>query len=304
MATSEGNTTLTTLTGTLFPDVFMEAFTSFLQPLSSFTRDMSPTAAQRGNVIKIPFVDSQDAAISFGTAGYTMQDSDAEGLDLTINKHEFVSFDLTDTQIVENPQVSGRMFIRQKAFQLAKKVVQDVLSLVTQANFGSAIYTGASSAFDSDDLVDVKNAVDLLDMPDDMRSVVMQTAMYNALLKDDTVKPEYSYGSTDPIVRGQIPQLFGFDLYKSNIIPGNSQNLTGFVAYPDAIAVAMRYLEPQAGHDYAETAVFTDPNGSGVTVGYRAWYDNKLGKMNHVMEAFYGYRVINSNSLKRFVSSV
>jgi hypothetical protein len=302
MATSEGNTTLTTLTGTLFPQVFMEAFTSYLQPLSSFTRDFSPTPAERGKTIKIPFVASQDAAVDFGTAGYVMQDSTAEGLDLTIDKHKIVSFDLTDTQIVENPQVSTRMFIRQKAFQLAKAVVVDVMSLITQANFGSAIYTGAASAFDSDDLVDIKQAVDLLDMPDEMRSVVLQSAMYNNLLKDSDVKPEYSYGSTDPIVRGEIPGLFGFDLYKSNIIPNNSQNLTGFVAYPDAIAIAMRYLEPQAGHDYAETAAFTDPD-SGVTVGYRAWYDRRLGKMNHVMEAFYGFRRINGNSLRRFTSA-
>ena len=296
-------TALTTLSGTIYPQTFMEAFLADLQPLSSFTRDFTPDAAQRGNVVKIPFVDSATDAIQFGTAGYEIQANAAEGLDLTINRHFYVSFDLSDRQLLENPQLSVEMFVAQKAHQLAKKVVTDVLSIVTQANFGSAVFTGAASTFDSDDVVDIKAALDLLNMPKNMRSLVLDSAYSNALLKDSEIKPEYSYGSTQPIVQGQVPRLMGFDMFESTIIPGNSENLTGFAAYPDAAAVAMRYHAPQDGHDYAVAEPFTDPQGSGVTIGYRAYYDNKLAKMIHIMDALYGFRVINGNSLRRIISA-
>lgn len=296
---------LTDLASTVYADTFLQTFRADLQPFNTFTRDFSPTAAQRGDRVKVPFVPAQDAAADFGTSGYIMQDADASGKDILLNKHKFVSFKLSDVELAERSQVSAEMFFQQKAHQLAKAVIQDVLGLVTLANFGSAAFTGAASAFDGDSVVEIKDALDDLDVPTEMRSLVLSPAYFNALLNDASgIREAYAYGSSDAIRDGRIPNLLGFNMYASNVVPDNSQNLTGFAAYPDAIGIAMRYLEPQPGHDYAEAQAITDPQGSGLTIGYRKWYDRDMGEMRHVYEAFYGSLLMNGSSLVRVISAV
>ena len=46
--------------------------------------------------MKVAFIEAADAALDFAGT-YTMQDADATGKDITLNKHKFVSWSLTDT---------------------------------------------------------------------------------------------------------------------------------------------------------------------------------------------------------------
>jgi hypothetical protein len=61
-------------------------------------------------------------------------------------------------------------------------------------------------------------------------------------------------------------------------------------AHPDAIAVGMRYLMPQAGNTYQQAMPITDAE-TGLTVGLRDHYDNNTGTRYVNLECLYGYTV-------------
>jgi hypothetical protein len=296
--------TLTNLTDTLITNAAIEAFTAAIAPLNAFARNASPEPAARGDKVKVLWTPAQDAATDFVAAnGYTMQDADAEGLDITLNKHKFVSWSLTDQEIAKQPQLEIQNFGRQKGFQLAKAVLQDIFTLITAANYGSAAFTGAASTFDADDVVDIRGTCSAADWPLGMRALIIDDAYYTYLLKDNAIQDASASGSSDPIVEGAVRRLAGFDIYESTLIPANGENLVGFAVLPQAILVAMRYLAPQEGNKYFQAAPITDPNGSGFTIGFRDWYDEDLGARKRVLECVYGYLKGDGAALKRMVSA-
>jgi hypothetical protein len=64
----------------------------------------------------------------------------------------------------------------------------------------------------------------------------------------------------------------------------------GFVAAPSAIAIAMRYLQPQDPVYYLDARPVSDPN-TGATMGLRRHYDPNTGTEYVNLECNYGYAV-------------
>jgi hypothetical protein len=290
---------LTNVNDTIISQAAFDAFTSAISPMMAFSTSLTADTAKKGDSVRVLTVPAQDAAANFAGT-YTMQDADATGVDVDINKHKFVSWALTDTEISNSSLISLERFGYQKGFQLAKAVLQDVWSVVTNANFANKTISTAAN-FDSDDVADIMGAVDVLNWPENMRSMILSSPYYTALIKDNTVQGTLGVGGSEVLRSGVVGQLHGFDLYKSNLIPANAENLTGIVARPEAMAVAMRYLAPQAGNKYFAAGPISD--ASGITIGFRDWYDEDTGTRKKVLECVYGYKVINGSALYRIVSA-
>jgi hypothetical protein len=296
------NTIDSALNGTLISQAALEAFSGSFAPMNAFTTDFDPAPASKSDTIHVPYVPAASAATDFVVAnGYTRQDSTLQKKTITLNKHKFVSWTVTDLESAKSPVTSMERFGRQKGFQLAKAVFQDVLSSVTTANFGAAAFTGLASTFDYADVVDIKGSCDTAEMPENPRSLVLAAGHYNALLKDSVVKDLSVYG-LNANQTGRVGRLAGFDLFDSTLVPANAQNLVGFACYPSALIVAMRYLSPAGGGGDGVYRPIADEN-TGITLGYREWYDNDLGTRVAVLEAFYGYSVGEAAALKRLVSA-
>lgn len=294
--------TLTNTTDTIIANAAVDAFTAALLPLTAFSNNLSAEAVKRGDKVKVLYVPAQDAATDFAGT-YDTQDADATGVDVSINKHKFVSWGLSDTEIATMPQLALEAFGKQKGFQLAKAVLVDILSLVTNANYGAAVFTGAASTFDSDDVVDIGAACDAADWADEGRSLILSGSYHAALRKSAALKDASAFGGSEAIRMGTIPSLDTFGkVFKSTIIPANAENLVGFAAHSSAMAVAMRYLQPQEGNSYFQAGAITDPE-TGFTLGFRDWYDNDTGTRKKVLEANYGYVKLNGSAIKRMVSA-
>jgi hypothetical protein len=293
----------TNLTDTVILDAAIDGFVAAITPVRAFAINCSPAPAQRGDKVKVLFVGAQDAAIDWVAAnGYVMQDADAEGLDVALDKRKYVSWGIQDQDLANNPQLSLERFGRQKGFNLAKAVLQDIWSLVTLVNYGAAGHTGAGANFDSDDVADLEQVCDEADWPEFGRSIVLSPAYHNGLVKDDAVQGSLGVENSGALADSRVQRVHGFDEYKSNLIPANNEHLTGMAVIPDAILVAMRYIAPQEGHKYFQAAAVTDPNGSGLTIGFRDWYDEDSGTRKKVLECCYGYLKGNPAALKRIVS--
>jgi len=77
------------------------------------------------------------------------------------------------------------------------------------------------------------------------------------------------------------------NVYESLILPTNSISLSGLAVHPNAAAVAIRALEPQAPSEYLAATTVTDPQ-SGITLGYRRHYAPGTGKHYVSFECVYG----------------
>ena len=68
------------------------------------------------------------------------------------------------------------------------------------------------------------------------------------------------------------------------------------------MAVAMRYLEPTNTQEYIDARRLYDED-SGMVLGYREFYDPKLGVQTAVLEAVYGFKVAVPGALRRMISA-
>jgi hypothetical protein len=294
------NTIDSGLNGTLISQAGLDAFVGAFAPMQAFTTDFDPAPASKSDTIQVPYVPAASSAADFAGT-YTRQDSTLNKRTITLNKHKFVSWYLSDVAIAKSPVVALERFGMQKGYQLAKAVFTDILSAVTNANFGAAAHTGLAANFDFADVIDIKQACDAADMPEAPRSLVLGSSYYNALLKDSVIKDASALGATANQT-GSLPNLSGFITYRSSLVPANAENLVGFAAYPSAIVTAMRYLQPSGRSQDGVYRPVADEN-TGITLGYREFYDNDKGEVVAVLEAFYGYALGEASALKRIVSA-
>lgn len=280
------------------------AFIKKMTPLNAFARNYSSDAASRGDKISVFRETYPNDAVATKTthAAYTIQDADSDAIEISLGQPMYVSFGLDDVEISQSPVLELQRYGRGKGNHLATGILQDIWGQITAANFGAAAFTGAASTFDYDAVVELKDSLDDADAPDEGRALVLSNAYYNALLKDNSIVNNLNAGP-EPLREGSVGRLGGFDLFVSNVIPGNSQNLVGFACVPDAMAVGVRYLMPQPGNTYLRAEPLTDPEGSGLTIGVRDWYENSTGVRNMVLECVHGKAVGIAAGLKRIVSA-
>lgn len=274
-----------------------------IAPFNAFTTNFSSEAARKGDTVRVLVETYPDEAVATKSShtDYTIQDLDSTTVSLSLGQPKYVSFSLDDVEVASSSVVNLEIFGSGKGNKLGAGILTDVLSCITNANFGAAAFTGAASTWDADDVADVKDALDDADVPDDGRVLVLSNAYITNLLKDNAIQSNPNVGG-EPIREGVIGRLMGFDVIGSNVIPSNSENLVGFACHPSSIAVAMRYLQPQASNGYLRAEPMTDPD-SGITMGIRDWYDNDSGVRKMVYECVYAYAVTGLSSLVRIVSA-
>lgn len=279
----------------------IQGFTSAIAPMAALNTLFSDDAARQGDRVSVPRLASAlDAAAdkSVGSA-YTIQDIDSDAVEIVLNKHKYVSMGADDIEVANSSALVLERYGVRKGNLLAKTVVQDIFSEITAANFGAAVFTGAASTFDEDDVADIADSCDDADMPED-RYLVLSNAYITALRKVAAIKDTSGYGY-NAIMSGNVPMLHGFKIIPSNIIPGNAENLVGFATDGSGIAAAFRYLMPQNGNKYERAEAVIGEGG--ITLGLRDWYSEDYGNRRTVMECVYGYETGLTAGLKRLVSA-
>jgi hypothetical protein len=266
----------------------LQAFMATLMPVTAFGRNFSPQASAKGDAVIVPRV----SALTATTFGNTYENSGGELVATTVNltNHRIVGVDITDRQALENGSAVVGTYFAQAGKALGKLVVQDILSLVTTTNFGSAFATTSASLWTLTQVRSGRKTLRDRDVDTDVASLVLDNDIFDSLLGSSNISQYLQYGTTSAIMEGRIPRLVGLNLIESNIIPLNSMTLAGFVVHPDAIAVGMRYLAPQRPEEYDMAEAITDAE-TGLTIGYRQHYSKATGKLHMNLECLFGYAV-------------
>ena len=111
----------------------LEGYTTAIAPLSALTADFSSDAVGRGEKVSIMRDNSAiDAALDKTSHGaYAVQDADSDAVEVTMGQPKYVSWGLDDSEIANSSVLSMEKFGRRKGNLLAKTVMQDILSEVT-----------------------------------------------------------------------------------------------------------------------------------------------------------------------------
>lgn len=278
----------------IFVQEALNAFTAGLAPLNAFTRSYSSEARRKGDVIAIPRADALSTT-TFAYANNSGYPYETEGgtlntISLNLDQHQIVGVDITDIQFASKGASEISVFARQQGRALARKCIENIFSLVSIANFGAAAATAVSIA--DTGLTQLRNARKTMvdrKVNGENLSLIASSELFTSLLGDSNISQAFQYGGNEAIREGRIPRLLGMDVYETNALAlGGTLSLIGFLAHPDAIAVAIRQLLPQDDSQYlAVDTVVDDETGLGFT--YRRHFNPGKGRHYASFECLFGF---------------
>jgi hypothetical protein len=271
----------------LIAQAALESFTADLEPLSIFTTSYSNEVVRRGASVEVPLIANLTAttfADSYEADGGTMNK-----VTINVDTHKIVTVSLSDTEYSKSSVAEITKFATQQGKALAQSVLTSFYNLfvttATAAQFTASV-TGAS-AFTITNARTLRKALSDEKVPLTGRALILNTTLYDSLLGQSGLLDASQFGARDAIVDGRVPRILGMNAYESLILPANGISLAGMAVHPNAAAIAVRALEPQAPSEYLAATVVNDPQ-SGLTLGYRRHYNPASGKHFVSFECVFG----------------
>lgn len=278
----------TNLNLTRLADSALNAFVKTLAPLNVFSRNFSPVAVaarMRGNGIAVPLVGTM-AATTFGGA-YNICGGTKTVITVTLNRHKIVHIGQSDIDALNNSDSGLDSFGYEQGAALAIAVVEDILTLVTTANYGSAGQTTAAN-LDLTQLRGARLSLNIGNCPQQPRACLIDAVGMDALLAVTNFVQAQMFKDQSVLQEGRIMRALGFDFYELNSSFVGANSVNAFFCHPQAIAIAMRYVTPQETDGYWAAEQVSDPI-SGATFGIRGVFDPLTGQNYLAMECNYGY---------------
>lgn len=288
---------------------FVRAFSQKILPLTAFAKTFNSVPLQGTDKIDVPYFPLQTAASTDWVAGtgYVAGNTTENTREITVNKRKYQALAFSSQELRRQPYQNWAQLAEINAEKLATDVNQDVLSVVTNANYGAAVVTVPAPAFNADNVADLATAATNANWPMAARSLVLGATYYGSLLKDPSYKSALAYGSADPIQKGRIAEAYGFSnifCVPDSLIPVNGENLVGFINQLSAVLVATSPIMPAPATMAVMVSydVMVDPT-LGIALEYRLFGNAQLDNQTEVVECNYGYITGVAAALKRITSA-
>lgn len=204
--------------------------------------DLFTTLAQsredRGTTIDVPFVAGDDAiAFDKASGGYHQTgDADMTKASVALTHYHATRGFSADELAAWGAEGVINAFKEEVSAKIVKKCNAVVNALVTNANYSSNIVIAAAD-FDYNDVVDLDTALDDLLAPE-QRGLVLNSAYIGALRKDAKLTSAFNTQGNNSVVRtGIVGQIGTLQVMQYAGLSANGENLVGFAAAKDAIAI-------------------------------------------------------------------
>ena len=283
-----------------------ESFKAALAPLNAFSTDFSGEAMQKGESVTTRVITGMSAGAFSGS--YITGDTTTTAKTVTLNQHSFRAWHLTDVEAGKTRVDLSAAQAREAGYAVAAAVFDYVTSLILAATYGDTSadkVTVAVASFDADDVADGAKLMDDKNIPDNNRSLILQNGYMASLRKDNALQDASAYGGAEVIREGSVGRLLGHDVYRTNAFSSDitNQNTQGLGVHPSSLAAAVRPVIPQ--DDGTQLLAFQTPQDpeTGLTLGYRRWYDPNTGIMWGSFEALYGAVAAQTTGLIRYVTA-
>lgn len=268
----------------------VRALAKRLSPILSLSHVFRDQVLTETDIVKVPFYSLETLASKDFAGSYDFAGADGgpgSSKDITINKRKYQALEFTSKELRRNSVTDIGMVMQLKIEKLAEDVLNDIFSEVTIANYGAAIFTGAASTFDRDDVVDLGVTVSQANWPSAMRSLLLESAYIGALAKDlnavDTMQGD------DVRLNASVGRSGGFDIFEHPNMPTNGENRVGMAILPYALLTAFSPIEPsdEVKDNLSDYRAYTDA-ATGLTIEYRSWGDPDSDKAKRIVEVNYG----------------
>jgi hypothetical protein len=272
----------------LIAQAALESFTADLEPLSIFTTSYSNEVVRRGASVEVPLIANLTAttfADSYEADGGTMNK-----VTINVDTHRIVTVSLSDTEYSKSSAAEITKFATQQGKALAQSVLTSFYNLFVTTAGSAAQYSATLtnlSAFTITNARALRKALSDEKAPLTDRALILNTTLYDSLLSQSGLLDASAFGARDVISEARVPRILGMSAYESLILPTNSISLAAMAVHPNAAAIAVRALEPQAPSEYLAATVVNDPQ-SGLTLGYRRHYNPSSGKHYVSFECVFG----------------
>jgi hypothetical protein len=253
--------------------------------LSVFSTNYSAQPGGAGSNILVPLTGTLNAIPFAGN--YAICGGTKTVVTVNLSSHSFVSVGQNDMDALNNNESKLDSFFYQAGMALGISMLTDVLSAVTTSNFGFATST-TGVALDVVHLRKGKLELDRTNAPTDDRVGLIDTVGMDALLSITNFVQAHMFADNTVLREGRVMRALGFDLFSlNNVFSPAANSVMAFLAYPSALAVAMRYVAPQKPEMYEVAEAYSDPK-TGATLGLRKFYDTSAGADFMILEANWG----------------
>lgn len=293
MATTNSN-----VAAVIYAKRFLAGLTRQLAPLKAFSIDFSDEAKNVGESVNVPLVSADTAAAwndtsnNFGRSAVNLLDRPVK-----LDDRRIAGFQITPAQMANfHPQWwEGKAELN--AAEMADAILSAVVGLVTADNYGDAAadkLTVSLTGFGRKAISTIRaKAIKDKELRINRSVLALNPEFFSALLGDLDANV---YGGRDAIVGGVIPGLFGFNA----VVELPQLEIPGFVAHPDAIAVAGRAIPFLGTAPYEKVQNITEP-ATGMVMTNVLYIDGATGKGNFSVNALFGKDVGEATSLMRLV---
>ena len=193
-----------------------------LQAANLVNRDYEGEIREKGDTVHIlgfPATVLPVADVSSGTPVDAVSQDIEETL-LVINKHKAIHVAVTNLARIQSSINLMSGWSEKMSYALSKQIDTD---LITELKLASAsapdhiiLGSGTAGAFNPlDDVLSAKDLLDLQDVPDENRWMLMNPVDYNKILALTNVQSSDFISGGQPLMDGKIPPIFGFMPAKS-----------------------------------------------------------------------------------------
>lgn len=294
---------MTTFNDTLFGQTVFQQLVDILLPLNIFSTDLSSEVVAPGSAVVVPlFGNVTSTSFVQGASAYEGTGGTISAITVTMDKRYITPVDLTPQQIADSSNARRiDAFGMQLAQATANKLLQDVFSVLTTTNFGTAVLTTASANYSRTQLIEARKQMIAAGVRG-QKAFVGNLGVEAALLSDTNLVLALNRGDNVAIKEGTLGRLFGLDIYGTDVLPTNSISLIGFVAGQEGVAVAMRNLGnylPQEEYSAFEQYVDAD---SGISMLYTRHWNRSSGKWFINTHVLFGYSAAVTGAVKLFTT--
>lgn len=209
--------------------------------LKAFALDANLGASTAGQTVKARFRGVPGSASRYDSATNNYETATAPDLD-EVNVTLLTPLKITK-KVEPKHLVNGlelQAMIEDIVRQLLSDIFADACTVVTLANYGAAVFTGASTLLTSDKMSQLSNiTAQGLGWMVGKRMAILNSTYYGNLATDDDLK---SWGS--PAAEEQIntaiirPTASGWKAWNAPQVPANGENLVGFITDGTGIVIA------------------------------------------------------------------
>ena len=251
------------------------------------------------------------AAYNSSTNNYTTDRSLTEALvDVTVSNKFLDGFSLTPTEFKAISEDGFRKRVNRHVRELTRTMLVDTMGILTESNYSLQEIIGADTGFDKTKVTQIRNNAGFKKFGlEEMATCVIDSGYFENLMEDQEVFQSRGLTDANQLSNLRAPYR-GLDWVSSNIIPGNSQSLVGFVTDGTGIALGVGVSDDiktdmngvlGLNPDSYDSEIFTTPEGLAMRMTVN--YDNATKKVNVVFDCLWGKSVGQATKLLLLASA-